>query len=107
MYLQGGDPRAGYAVPARAENLRGLPPAYIMVAGVDPARDEALEFAARLSAAGNSVEVHLVPGVPHMFDVLAPAVRVSRRAVSAWTAAFADGIGVDCERGDGCERGHG
>lgn len=99
MYLRGSDPGSGYAVPARAENLRNLPPAYLMVAGVDPARDEALEFAARLGAAGNSVEVHLVPGVPHMFDVLAPGVRASRRAVSAWTAAFADGIGVTAELG--------
>ncbi|MGW2413085.1 alpha/beta hydrolase [Streptomyces tubercidicus] len=78
-----------------------LPPTYIMAAGVDPARDEALEFAARLGVAGNSVEVHLVPGVPHMFDVLAPAARVTCRAVSAWTAAFADGIGATCERGHG------
>ncbi|MDH6214259.1 alpha/beta hydrolase fold domain-containing protein [Streptomyces pseudovenezuelae] len=72
LYLQENDPEAGYAVPARAKDLRDLPPTYIMVSAVDPARDEALEFASRLSAAGNSVELHLVPGVPHMFDVLAP-----------------------------------
>ncbi|MGW9172448.1 alpha/beta hydrolase [Streptomyces decoyicus] len=107
MYLQGCDPRAGYAVPARTEDLQGLPPAYVMVTGVDPARDEGLEFAARLGAAGNSVEVHLVPGMPHMFDVLAPAARVTRRAVAAWTAAFADGIGVTSEFGDAHERRHG
>ncbi|WP_217554414.1 alpha/beta hydrolase [Streptomyces sp. GbtcB6] len=97
MYLQGSDPRSDHAVPARAEDLRDLPPMYIMVAAVDPVRDETLEFAARLSEAGNAVEVHLVPGVPHMFDVLAPAISASRRAVDAWTAALADGIGVSGE----------
>ncbi|MFJ2742952.1 alpha/beta hydrolase [Streptomyces sp. NPDC087440] len=101
MYLQGADPKAGYAVPARAEDLSGLPPTYVMAAGVDPARDEALEFAARLGAAGNAVEVHLVPGVPHMFDVLAPTARVTRRAVSAWTTALADGIGAGREHAHG------
>ena len=94
FYLQGSDPEAGYAVPGRAKDLRDLPASYILVDGVDPARDEALEFAARLSAAGNSVELHLVPGVPHMFDVLAPGIRASRRAVAAWTSAFAHGIGA-------------
>ncbi|MGX9888851.1 alpha/beta hydrolase [Streptomyces sp. NPDC002276] len=94
LYLQGSDPEAGYAVPGRAKDLRDLPPAYILVDGVDPVRDEALEFAARLSAAGNSVELHLVPGVPHMFDVLAPDIRASRRAVAAWTTAFAHGVGA-------------
>ena len=102
LYLQGSDPEAGYAVPGRAKDLRDLPPAYILVDGVDPVRDEALEFAARLSAAGNSVELHLVPGVPHMFDVLAPDIRASRRAVAAWTTAFAHGVGAsgDQARGD-------
>ncbi|MFI6404690.1 alpha/beta hydrolase [Streptomyces sp. NPDC050548] len=94
LYLQGSDPEAGYAVPGRAKDLGDLPPTYILVDGADPVRDEALEFAARLSAAGNSVELHLVPGVPHMFDVLAPDIRASRRAVAAWTTAFAHGIGA-------------
>jgi len=102
LYLQGSDPEAGYAVPGRAKDLRDLPPTYILVDGADPVRDEALEFATRLSAAGNSVELHLVPGVPHMFDVLAPDIRASRRAVAAWTTAFAHGVGAsgDQARGD-------
>ncbi|MGW3287083.1 alpha/beta hydrolase [Streptomyces sp. NPDC001002] len=99
FYLQENDPEAGYAVPARAKDLRNLPPTYIMVTAVDPARDEALEFASRLSAAGNSVELHLVPGLPHMFDVLAPTARASRRAVAAWTTAFAHGIGASGNQG--------
>ena len=76
---------------ARDDEWRGV----AALQEVTPARrDEALRFADRLAGAGNSVEVHLVPGVPHMFDTLAPALRASRRAVAAWTQAFADGIGI-------------
>ncbi|MFE2043538.1 alpha/beta hydrolase [Streptomyces sp. NPDC059477] len=94
-HLQDTDPAIGYAVPARAAHLRDLPPTYILADGVDPARDEALDFASRLSAAGNLTELHLVPGVPHMFDVIAPSIRASRRAVAAWTSALAHGVGVE------------
>jgi len=104
-YLQDSDPRSDYAVPARAADLSGLPPVYILAPEVDPGRDGAVDFAARLSNAGNSVELYLVPGVPHMFDVLAPSIAASRRAVEEWTAAFARGIGVrgSCDLSDGWE----
>ena len=38
--------------PARAENLAGLPPAYIAVAGHDPLRDDGARYAGLLVAAG-------------------------------------------------------
>jgi acetyl esterase len=91
---KGRNPAAGYAVPARAAELGGLPPTYLMVAGLDPSRDEALRFAERLLADCGSLEMHLVPGVPHMFDVLAPGIEVTRRAVAGWTSALAAGLGV-------------
>ncbi|MEV7283815.1 alpha/beta hydrolase [Streptomyces sp. NPDC093252] len=95
LYLQDADPAAGYAVPGRATALHGLPPTYLLVNGIDPVRDEALAFASRLSTAGNLVELHLVPGVPHMFDVFAPTIRATRRAVDAWTGALAHGLGLE------------
>ncbi|MEU5256026.1 alpha/beta hydrolase [Streptomyces longwoodensis] len=98
-YLQGADPGEGYAVPARIRDLSGLPPTYVLAAGVDPSRDEAVEFAARLRETGTGVELHVVPGVPHMFDVLAPEIPVSRRAVSTWTQALAAALSVEQEVG--------
>ena len=44
--------------PARAEDLTGLPPAYIAVAGYDPLRDDGARYAELLSAAGVPVQLH-------------------------------------------------
>lgn len=60
------------AVPARREDLTGLAPAFISCSELDPLRDEALDYAARLTRSGVAVELHLWPGTCHGFDSLAP-----------------------------------
>ncbi|KAJ3455141.1 hypothetical protein MRS44_013741 [Fusarium solani] len=57
-----------YVAPARATNLRGLPPTYIEVGTLDLFRDEDLEYARRLANDHVEVELHLWPGLPHGFD---------------------------------------
>ncbi|KAI0883771.1 alpha/beta hydrolase fold-domain-containing protein [Annulohypoxylon maeteangense] len=57
-----------YAVPARAVDLRGLPPTQIGVGSLDLFKDENLDYAARLVKADVGVEFHLYPGMPHGFD---------------------------------------
>ncbi|KAI1212594.1 alpha/beta hydrolase fold-domain-containing protein [Annulohypoxylon truncatum] len=57
-----------YAVPARAKDLRGLPPTQIGVGSLDLFKDENLDYAARLVKADVGVEFHLYPGMPHGFD---------------------------------------
>ncbi|WP_158887667.1 alpha/beta hydrolase [Amycolatopsis anabasis] len=54
-----------YAAPARAEDLTGLPPAYVTACEFDPLRDEGLRYAQRLLAAGVTVELHHYPGTFH------------------------------------------
>jgi acetyl esterase len=49
-----------------------------MTAELDPLRDEGLEYAARLSAAGVSVELHQYTRVPHAFDLMVPGASTSR-----------------------------
>ncbi len=62
-----------YAAPARATDLAGLPPAYMYVGGLDPMRDENIEYAMRLMAANVAVELHVYPGGFHGFSGM-PAV---------------------------------
>ncbi len=67
-----------YAAPARASDLSGLPTAYVLCAGLDPLRDEGLDYAHRLTAAGVGVEFHLVPSIPHGFASISSAA-ISKR----------------------------
>src|SRR5258705_7617118 len=67
-----------YAAPARAENLAGLPPAYISTMEFDPLRDEGILYALRLLQAGVSVELHSYPGTFHG-SALLPMAEPSRR----------------------------
>jgi acetyl esterase len=67
-----------YAAPARAEDLTGLPPAYIMTCEHDPLRDEAIVYAMRLMTAGVPVELHNYAGTPHGFDLLTPSAIATR-----------------------------
>ncbi|GGO76924.1 alpha/beta hydrolase [Nonomuraea cavernae] len=84
----GGDDVSPYAAPARAEDLSGLPPAFIDVAELEVFRDEDLDYARRLVQAGVSTEFHLYPGGFHGFDALIPATELSRRAVETRFAAL-------------------
>ena len=68
------------AAPARAGDLAGLAPAYVEVGELDIFRDESVEYARRLSAAGVSAELHVHPGCPHGFDRVAPTASVTRRS---------------------------
>lgn len=78
----GGQGTPGYAAPARAADLAGLPPAYIEVGQLDIFRDENLDYARRLGQAGVPVEFHLHRGVPHEFDFIALGTAVARRAIA-------------------------
>lgn len=75
-----GDGKADdYAAPARAENLAGLPPAFLDVGTVDLFRDEDIAFASRLMQAGVPTELHVSPGAYHAAETLAPEAALSRR----------------------------
>ena len=80
MYLDGKE-ADGYASPALAEDLSGLPPAYIMVGQPGPFRDEAITYARRLLDAGVSVELHVIPGGFHGFGNAMKDTPLARRRV--------------------------
>jgi acetyl esterase len=72
---------SNYAAPGRAADLSDLPPAYVMTAEFDPLRDEGIVYAQRLMQAGVPVELHCFTGACHGFDLIAPSIEISRRAV--------------------------
>ncbi|MCF3131088.1 alpha/beta hydrolase [Streptomyces olivochromogenes] len=74
----GSRPATPYAAPARADDLSGLPPAYIATAEFCPNRDEDIAYALRLLQAGVSVELHQWPGTFHGSQAILSA-EVSQR----------------------------
>lgn len=85
------------AVPARETELAGLPPTWIGVGSLDLFVVEDLEYAVRLTAAGVTAEVLVVPGAYHGFHLQAPHAELSRQFTAAYVAAFRRGLGLPPE----------
>ncbi|KAJ5571418.1 Alpha/beta hydrolase fold-3 [Penicillium sp. DV-2018c] len=56
--------------PMLAPNFQNLAPALVSTAELDPLRDEGEAYAGKLQAAGVSVEVNRIAGVPHLVAML-------------------------------------
>jgi acetyl esterase len=80
-----------YAAPSRAEDLTGLPPAYVSTMEFDPLRDEGILYAMGLLEAGVSVELHQFPGTFHGSALVAQA-EVSKRSGAELLAALRRGL---------------
>ncbi|WFU21466.1 alpha/beta hydrolase [Bradyrhizobium sp. CB1717] len=80
------------ASPARAQDLAGLPPAYVLTAGADPLRDEGDEYAARLKQAGVPVAYKHYPGQFHGFFTMGKLLQQANVAVSE-IGAWLKGLG--------------
>ncbi|MDZ7675396.1 MAG: alpha/beta hydrolase [Acidimicrobiales bacterium] len=91
--LHGTDDVPDTAAPARATDLRGLPPAYVSVGSADGFRDEDIDYALRLNQAGVPCELHVHPGAPHGYH-LAASSQVARRSFRDATAWLARQVGV-------------
>lgn len=75
-----------YAAPSRAEDLSGLPTAFVEAGSAETFRDEDTEYAARIWAAGGQAELHIWAGGFHGFDVFAPGAAVSQAALASRTS---------------------
>lgn len=91
--LAGSDSVPFYAAPARATDLRGLPPAYVSTAENDPLRDEGIGYALAMLQAGVSVELHQFPGTFHG-SALVTSAAVSRRAAHEASVVLRRALGV-------------
>jgi acetyl esterase/lipase len=92
--LSGSDDIPAHAAPARADDLSGLPPAYVSTAENDPLRDEGITYALRLLQAGVSVELHQFPGTFHG-SALVTSAAVSRRAQGEVATVLRRALGVE------------
>ncbi|GAB93622.1 putative esterase [Gordonia rhizosphera NBRC 16068] len=81
------DPRAS---PLLAEDLTGLAPAYVIVAGFDPLRDEGIAYADRLEAAGVPVILDRAGSLIHGFANMTLISPDARAAVDRISAALVD-----------------
>ncbi|MCB9408242.1 alpha/beta hydrolase [Mycolicibacterium sp.] len=90
-HLDPSEPPADLA-PGRAEDLSGLAPAYIAIAGHDLLRDDGARYAELLSQAGVEVELHnaetLVHGYLGYSGVVPAATEATDRGLAALRAAL-------------------
>lgn len=89
QYLNGEADREDWrASPLRAKSLAGLPPAYVLVAGNDPLRDEGEAYADALKKAGVPVAFREFPGQVHGFVVLGKVMPQAGQAIAEMGTAL-------------------
>lgn len=83
LYLNGreADAKDWRASPLHAKSLKGLPPAYVITAGMDPLRDEGEAFAEKLKAAGVPVTAKRFDGQIHGFVTMGRIVQDAHAAI--------------------------
>ncbi|MDW3848353.1 alpha/beta hydrolase [Micromonospora sp. BRA006-A] len=90
-----GDAAHPLASPLLAEDLSGLPPAFVVTAGHDPLRDEGLRYAERLRESGVPTETDDYPGMVHGFFAMPGVFDAGRQAQERAAAFLRRVLGLD------------
>lgn len=96
MYLgdeYGADDVSPYAAAARAKDLTGLPPALVTVGTLDLFRDENIDYARRLMAAGVATDLQVYAGMFHGVEMLVLDAAASRRMRRGYLSGLRRAIG--------------
>ncbi|MDN3027982.1 alpha/beta hydrolase [Streptomyces sp. S.PB5] len=83
-----------YMSPALAQDLSNLPTTYIDTGSAEVFRDEDVDYATRIWAAGGQAELHVWAGGFHGFDALYPQAHISttaRRTRTDWLTRLLSG----------------
>jgi acetyl esterase len=80
------------AAPLRVSDAAGLPPAYFLLAELDPLVDEGQAYADRLAAAGNAVTCRVVPGAIHAFLGFWQVAELADQELTVLAEALAAGL---------------
>jgi acetyl esterase len=81
------------ASPLLAASLSGVPPAFVLTAGFDPLRDEGLQYADALSAAGVATEYVCFERQIHGFITMGRALREANTAVTLCASVLKKALG--------------
>ncbi len=81
--------REAGASPLRAAHLAGLPPALVVLAELDPLRDDAHAYAERLRESGVTVDLRTYAGMTHGFPCYPGLFTVAGEALETVNAAIA------------------
>ena len=82
QYLQGHDARDPLASPLMGD-VAGFPDTLLFASADECLIGDALAFPAKLADAAVAVETHIVPGMTHVWPVIAPALPQSQAALAA------------------------
>jgi len=74
------DPKNPYALPIKADSLKGLPSATVITAEIDPLLSEGAAYADRLKIEGVNVEYREYKGVTHEFFGMGAVVKKAKDA---------------------------
>ena len=88
------DPIPPHAAAARADDLAGLPPAWIGVGDSDLFHDEDVDYARRLEEAGVPCALHVAPGMYHAAERFLPKAPTAQAFRADMMAALRGAVGA-------------
>jgi acetyl esterase len=80
--------------PILADDLSGLPPAYVASAEFEIMRDDIEEYARLLSAAGVSTRLHRFEGTVHPFMSMAGVIDAGKTVIDEAAGNLRDAFGL-------------
>ena len=96
MYFNGtpGLNASPYGAAAREKDVSGLPKTFITVGTADLFRDENIEYAQRLMAAGVPTQLAVFPGMFHAGQIFSPNAPISQQMILSYSSALKDGLAI-------------